>query len=370
MSKFFKRKKQTKERDSKVYMPYRKSEAVPVRKRKKNNSFKRRNNIIKRRRKKLNILSLLLYIFIPLVFLSLLYISVLSVFRIRSEDSEEDLELQYVIGIDDVPTFPKSEFIFTNSINETSVANFISSGNSAYRIPLDKNILEVYKYYNDTLPDYGWEHVLSVEVGSEEMKSGEYWVNNEKGLRIYSKFNDVWYELITPVQAYSGLRERVEREVERDLLLKSEQPQDLLPDFEWSLEVPREYVVSYSALDYESLRAVEFRKLGSEERVTITPIGKGGSALDNYLSSYIEDINQNREDGDWTITNTVLTYTNYGKALKGTIASGSLVHDVAVIPNTYNNVMYVMESNGLENPFFDFIFSNLTPQGVDQGDSN
>ena len=87
------------------------------------------------------------------------------------------------------------------------------------------------------------------------MKSGEYWVKNEKGLRIYSKFNDIWYELITPEQANAGLRDRVEKEVERDLLLASEDSQDLLPDFEWLLEVPKEYVISYRASGYGSLRA-------------------------------------------------------------------------------------------------------------------
>ncbi len=362
MPKIFKKKKKPSQKDSRIYMPYKKS-SIPVRKKKKEFNLRKKTASVTRRKKKVNIFSLLLYIITPLLLLSLLYISIISVIRIRSRESDDILDLQYVIGIDDVPCFPKSEFIFTNNIDEMSVANFISSGNSAYRIPLNKNIADVYEYYKEILSDYGWEYVLSVETASEEMKSGEYWVKNEKGLRIYSKFNDIWYELITPEQANAGLRDRVEKEVERDLLLASEDSQDLLPDFEWLLEVPKEYVISYRASGYGSLRAVEFRKLGTEERVSVVPIQKTGEVLDNYLSTYIENLNQENEESDWTITNTILTYTDFGQALKGTIASQSETHEVAVIPNTFNSVMYVIEANVLEDPFFDYVFSNLTPQG-------
>lgn len=370
MPKLFKKKKKSNQKVSKIYMPYKKNSDFVKRKSKKFSLKKKGNSRYNRRGKKVNILHLFVYIISPLLLISLLYISVVSVVRIRSRGVDDDIELQYVIGIEDVPTYPKSAFIFTNSINELSVANFISSGNSAYRIPLNKNIVDVYSYYEEILPEYGWEYILSVEVGSEEMKSGQYWIKGERGLRIYSKFNDVWYELITPVQAYVGLRDRVEREIERDLLLTSEEPQDLLPDFEWLLDVPREYVISYGTSDYDNLRVVEFRRLGSDEKVTVIPIGKMGQVLDNYLSEYVDILNQRDEENNWTITNTILTYTNFGRALKGTISSGSVVHDISVVPNTYNSVIYIIEANRLEDPFFDFVFTNLTPQGIDLGDND
>ena len=365
MPKFLKKKKKTRQKDSKVYMPYKKNNVSVKRKSKKFGLKKNKNKSYNRRRKKVNFLHLFFYILTPLLLISLLYISVISVVRIRGRGNEEILELQYVVGIEDVPTYPNSEFIFANNIDEISVANFISSGNSAYRLPLNSNINSVYRYYEKNLPEYGWEHVLSVSVGTEDMRSGEYWIKGERGLRIYSKFNDVWYELITPVQAFTGLADRVEREIARDLLLRSEDPQDLLPDYEWLLEVPREYVISYSTSNFENLRAVEFRLLGSDERIIVTPIGNMGEVLDNYLSQYINILNENNQEHNWTITNTIITYTGYGRALKGTISSGSVVHDVAVIPNTYNSVIYVVRANRLDDPFFDYVFSNLTPQGLD-----
>jgi hypothetical protein len=368
MPKFFKKNKKKSKKDNRVYMPKGKNpstNATNLRKKKRKFGIKKSKNN-RRRKKKINFSALFFYIIVPLFFIALLYISIISILRIRGRGDDDETELQYVIGIEDVPAYPNSEFIFSNSIDEISVANFISSGNSAYRIPTNKSIIDIYKHYEDILPEYGWINVLSVEVGSEEMKSGEYWVKDNRGLRIFSKFNDIWYESITPVQAYTGLRDRVEREIERDLLLASEEGQELLPDFPWVIDIPKEYIISYSTSEYESFRSVNFRKLGTEQRVVVTPVGRMGEVLDNYLTEYIEILNSSEDSLNWTVTNTVLSYTNYGRALKGTITSGSVVHDVAVVPNTYNNVIYVIDGNTSEDPFFDYVFSNLKPLGLDE----
>jgi hypothetical protein len=84
------------------------------------------------------------------------------------------------------------------------------------------------------------------------------------------------------------------------------------------------------------------------------------------LTEYIEILNSSEDSLNWTVTNTVLSYTNYGRALKGTITSGSVVHDVAVVPNTYNNVIYVIDGSTSEDSFFDYVFSNLKPLGFDE----
>jgi hypothetical protein len=365
-----KREKRKKQRtdvspNGKVYMPRTKN-AKPIVKRKKKKEIFRKpqdNKTLRRRKsKKFNPSFLFFYFILPLILISLLYASTLFVIRMRGGSEESDVEKEYVIGLDDIPTYPGSQFIFTNNIKEMSVANFIGTGNSAYRLPMNSSVTDAYTYYNTILPELGWEYVLSVEIASEEMKHGEYWVKGNTGLRIYSKFNDVWYETITKDQAITGLRERVEKEIERDLLLASQEYQELLPDFPWIIKVPKEYIISYRASGYESLRIVEFRKIGSSETIRVTPINKIGLVLDNYLREYIEDIST--EEDTWTIINTVLSSTTYAGALRGTISNNLQTNNVAVVQNTYNGIVYVIDSNTLDDPFFDYVLSNLEPANM------
>jgi len=345
-------------------MPYKKSTPKVVRRKKKRSfSFGRKHKSSKRR-SKTPPSSVIFYIIFPLVGIALLYISTLFIIRMRNRESFEVYEEQYVIGLEDIPIFPNSEFIFTNSINEPSVANFISSGNSAYRLPPNTSITKVYEYYEDVLPRKDWTFVLSVDIGSEEMKNGQYWTKKGVGLRIYSKFNDIWYELLSEEQAITGLRERVEREIERDLLLANQELQDLLPDFPWVIQIPKEYIISYRVSDFENLRLVEFKRIGSEERLIITPIGYIGSKpLDDLLREYVELLNKDGENL-WNISNTLLTYTEYGRALRGTITENGRANTVAVIPNPYDKIMYVLDYNLEQEEFFEFVLSNLEPQGL------
>jgi hypothetical protein len=372
-SKRRKRKKDTLDLKGKVYMPQKKGSSITNRKKKKFSFFKKSSkNITKRKlsrkRSALRKISrLFFYILLPLVFIALLYISTLFIIKMRNGGNTEDGEREYVIGIEEIPVYPESQFIFQNNINEPSVANFIGSGNSAYRLPLNKTVEQAYEYYISLLPELGWEHVLSVEVGSEEMEQGEYWVKDNTGLRIYSKFNDLWYELVTVEQANNGLKERTEREIERDLLLASDELQELLPDFPWVIEIPKEYIISYRTSNYNDLRTVEFRKIGTDETVTVTPIGSVGGPLDNHLREYMNHLNEQGEElEEWAITNTILAYTVYGTALQGTISSNGQIQQVAVVSNTYNNVVYVIHSNRPEGSFFEFIFSNLLPVNMDR----
>jgi hypothetical protein len=372
-SKRKKRKQNSSKLQGKVYMPQKKSSSTRIQKRRRFSIFKKSSrNITKRklsRRKKVlsKVSRLFFYILLPLIFIALLYISTLFIINMRNGENTEEKEREYVIGIEEIPTYPDSQFIFQNSINEPSVANFIGSGNSAYRLPLNKTVTQAYEYYLTLLPELGWEHVLSVEVGSEEMKQGEYWIKDNTGLRIYSKFNDLWYELITVEQANNGLRERVEREIERDLLLASDELQELLPDFPWAIEIPKEYIISYRTSNYDDLRTVEFRKIGTDETVTVTPVGPVGGPLDNHLREYVDYLNEQEEETKtWGITNTILAYTLYGTALQGTISFNGQPHQIAVVSNTYNNVVYVIHSNEAENSFFEYVFSNLLPANMNR----
>lgn len=349
----------------KVYMPKSKTSSVRRKGKKKFNLFKKgdsKPNI--KRREKGNFSKIFFYTLFTLIFIGLLYASVLYVIRMRSNTIDEYTEVEYVVGLDGIPSYPGSVFIFKNNVKEISVANFIATGNSAYRLPLRTTTTQAYEYYQKVLPELGWENVLSVEVGSEEMKEGEYWVKGSNGLRIYSKFNDLWYETITPEEAITGLRERVVEEAERELLLASQDYQELLPDFPWALKVPKEYIISYSSSAYKDYRTVQFRKIGSSEKVSVVPIGSAGGVLDNYLREYTDLLSMESEES-WTITNTILAVTSYGTALRGSITNGPENHDVAVVSNTYNGVVYVIDANTPSDPFLDYIFENMKPANIE-----
>jgi hypothetical protein len=350
----------------KVYMPKSKTNSVRRKGKKSFNLFKKRNtkSNVKRRGKR-NFSKILFYTFFILIFAGLLYTSVISIIRMRSTTPEENAEVEYVVGLDGIPSYPGSVFIFKNNVKEISVANFIATGNSAYRLPLRTPLSEAYKYYQKILPELGWENVLSVEIGNEEMKEGEYWIKGTNGLRIYSKFNDLWYETLTPEEATTGLRAKVLEETERELLLASQDHQELLPDFPWVLKVPKEYIVSYSASGYEDFRTVQFRKIGSSESISVAPIGAAGNVLDNYLREYTDLLSANGEEG-WTITNTILATTSYGRALRGSITNGPEDHDVGVVSNSYNGVVYVIDANTPGNTFLEYIFENMEPADMER----
>jgi len=355
----------------KVYMPKSNTSSVKRKGKKKFTLFKRQNSKLHTRRKeKKNLSKIFFYTFLVLIFVTLVYVSILSVIRLRDGTTDENVSVEYVVGLDGVPSYPGSEFIFKNNIKEISVANFIASGNSAYRLPLRATIEEAYKYYQETLPELGWEYVLSVEVGSEEMKEGEYWVKGTNGLRIYSKFNDLWYETLTQEEAITGLRARVVEETERELLLVGEDFQELLPDFPWILRVPKEYIISYSTSSYKDFRTVQFRKIGSSDIISVVPIGAVGDLLDNYLQKYCDLLNtteegeEEKKQGNWTITNTILATTSYGSALRGSITNGKEDHDIAVVSNSYDGVVYVIDANTPNDPFLDYIFENMEPANI------
>jgi len=348
----------------KVYMPKSKTSSVRKKGKKRFNLFKKSDNkSYDRKRKKRNYSKILFYTTFALIFIGLLYGSVLSIIRMRSNTTNENVQVEYVVGLDGIPSYPGSVFIFTNNVKEISVANFIATGNSAYRLPLRTTTAQAYEYYQEILPELGWEHVLSVEVGSEEMKEGEYWVKGSSGLRIYSKFNDLWYETLTQEEAVTGLRAKVIEETERELLLASQDYQELLPDFPWVLKVPKEYIISYSTSAYKDFRTVQFRKIGTSEEISVVPIGVTGDILDNYLQEYTDLLSANGEES-WTITNTILATTSYGRALRGSIANGIEDHDVAVVSNSYNGVVYVIDANTPGDTFLEYIFENMEPANL------
>lgn len=300
--------------------------------------------------------------FVVLFFLTgslLLLIKIVSTIR---KDKEINSQRENVIGLDNIPAYPYSSFMFSNELDDPYVSNFLSSGNSAYKILEDKSIDDVYAFYAEELPKTGWRYIQTVPTGSEEMKSGMYWENGTKGLRIYSKYRDIWYETISIIDAQNGLKSRIEEEIARDMLLNDKDTQDLLPDFPWILETPKDYLITYHSTDLEKYRSVEFKKLGTNTTLLLTPIAKySGEELDVFLQQYI---NQSTETQNCIIKNTILAPTQYSIGLRANLSCTNVSHICYVLINPNDGIVYIIDTPNENEEFFNFVLDNLKPQNT------
>lgn len=225
------------------------------------------------------------------------------VIKIRSTPTETvngtSAERNNIIGFDLLPIYPDSEFVFKNNLENDDVRKFLTNGEAIYRIPAGDDYEEVLEYYNKTLPEYGWEHVLSVSRISTTQEYGEYWIHIEKdlGIKISSEFNDIWYQKLTVLEAETGLLEKVRKENEREIIIAESDQVSFLPDFPWVLEMPREYILDYYQTDYEDYRGVKISSIDSSESVYIQPLGPNtGEPLDAYLHSFISTLHNEQEE--------------------------------------------------------------------------
>jgi hypothetical protein len=327
----------------------------------KRNIFKKKSKVDKGKKRRLKkVVSRIVLAIMIGILLGLAILSVRYVLNSRGNSGEE-YEKGDILGIEGVPIYPRSTFLFEESKDTSTVQNFLMSGRSAYRLPKDTDRDDIHTYYEQQLLDSAWTYELSVEIGSEDMKYGEYWSKDNVGLRIYVKENSIWYETITVEEAKNGLEDRVKAEVERELLLASAETQDLLPDFPWVLKVPKEYVVNYQSSDIGDFRKVSFKKIGSDSLYSITPVGYyGGNTFDSYLYNYIDSMNT--EGKEWGVQNSYYVQRGGKDVLLGDIVSPNGLLDAAVINNSYNTVVYVFLSASKEDPFFEYILENIQAQ--------
>lgn len=306
------------------------------------------------------------YLLIPVIlfaFIALIYGAIRYITYIRGNAfNDENYIVGNVIGIENIPEYPGSEFMFKNTMDNSVVKEFISQGNSAYRLLVSTDTEDIEKYYKDNLPAKGWVLVSEVTIGTEDKKYGQYWTKDGKGLRIYSKFKDIWYENITEEEAKSALANRVQEEIEREMLMASSDKQDLLPDYPWKIQIPKEYIIKYSATGKKDLRAVSFQKLGSNDIIEIYPLSKIGSKELDYM---LEDYCKVKSSGDLTysVMNTVPTNFQEYISLKGTILSEKGALEVIMMQNGYNGTVYVMSSTKENDPLFGYILENIKPMG-------
>ncbi len=267
------------------------------------------------------------------------------------------------MGLEEIPTVAGSQFIFKDRMEDSVVKDFLSQGNSAYRLPTDKSLEEVESYYMEEMPKLGWQFVQSVPLGSPDKKYGQYWIKEDKGLRIYSKFRDVWYESITVQDAQSALANLVKEEIEREMLMASSEKQDLLPDYPWRIQVPKEYIIKYSPTDMKDLRAVSFQKIGSDDMVEIFPVGYWkAKELDFILNDYCNL--KSTEDIKYGVMNSVPISFRDTLGLKSTLQKNENTFVAYTVPNTYNAIVYVISANSETNPLLEYLIENIKPMGA------
>ena len=304
------------------------------------------------------------YIIIPLsviLFSGFIFLSVKYVLYIRENafGSKEGIVTQ-VIGLDELPTYPGSQFIFEDRMNDSVVKEFISQGNSAYRLPVGVKMEDVDAYYMEKMKELGWEFVQNVPLGSPDKKYGQYWIKEDKGLRIYSKFKDLWYETISIEDAKSALANLVKEEIEREMLMASSEKQDLLPDYPWKIQVPKEYIIKYSPTDMKDLRAVSFQKIGTTDTVEIFPIGYWkAKELDYMLNDYCKV--KSNDEVTYGVMNSIPISFRETLGLKSTLQSNDESLLAYTIPNTYNSVVYVISANSENSPLLEYIIENIKP---------
>ncbi|MBI2356851.1 hypothetical protein HYV12_02255 [Candidatus Dojkabacteria bacterium] len=302
----------------------------------------------------------LLFLILGSIFLLTILIKYVS--NLRTDVlSGNGVSKEKVVGFDEVPEFPSSSFIFKGNLENDDVKRFLSGGQSIYRLEPGNSFDDVIEYYSKTLPDNGWEHVLSVPLESEEQKYGEYWVKGDVGLRIYSKLNDIWYQTLSVNDAKTGLAAQVKQEVEFQLLLSEDAKQDLRPDFPWILSFSNDYIATYNGTDVGELQSVVFQRLGSNKTVRIDPLGyKGAFSYDRFLENELKKVNK-KEKSSWMILNTVVTVVSGQEALFAKIVDGGKFAEAYIVGNPRNTIVYIFRSSDEGDPFLKYIVERIQP---------
>ena len=340
--------------------------------------------IIKRRSKKFNLKSIFqrkqtknirrgrkgnigMYLFIPAVFLmitSVIYFSIKYVLFLRENAyGEREYAIGKVVGLDNVPTIGGSHFLFEDDMDDPTVKEFLSNGNSVYKLTKEMSTKEIEEYYLKTLEPLGWEYVQSIPIGTPDKKYGQYWIKDSKGLRIYTKYQDVWYESITQEDARSALSRLVQEEIEREMLMATTEKQTLLPDYPWRIEIPKEYLIKYSPTQLKELRAVSFQKLGSTEIIEMYPIGKWREKdLDSFLHEYCSI--KSTQESKCGVLNSIPISFRGTLGLKSTLQFDASNLTAYTVVNTFNSTVYVITSTEEQSPLLGYILENMKPMSA------
>ncbi len=376
--------------DPKIHLSQ-KNKEIPLRKKKRFILFKKKNkeNRSYKRKKRLEFkkyLRIILLLAFILFLGFLIYRSIFWIIELRSSNSEGINTITYVVGFDDLPTYPNSEYIFPDESDDT-VSQFLTTGRAIYRLARNNTIDDVFEYYSENLSVTEWDHILSVPRTSHEMMYGEYYFNEKLGygVRIYDRVNDVWYEKVTKDEALNGKAAQVSKKYERDLILSSDQGTKLLPDFPWSLSVPKEYLIKYFATNEGDLRGVTFTEITTGNETVLEPIAElDGSADDIYAEIYVSKLNERtKSEADEMADNNLTNLNNDNSSLEWDLVNTQYVdiNGVYLLEATFNHKteltkMYVLHNERVkyayaihlldnDESFLSFMLLNMQEQKSD-----
>ncbi|MBN1618824.1 hypothetical protein JW887_05820 [Candidatus Dojkabacteria bacterium] len=431
-----------------------------ARKRKKQNSFwtrifrKKSSSVPKRRAKNSRlhkkIAKTLRQVILFVILLGLggvvVYGSAKSVLDLKQSTGTEQTDFylnmlsnEEVIGVDNVPVFPGSSFMYESDVNSDLVQSFLAEGKSAYTLPVDADWDDVKAFYDKTLEDNDWEHVMSVDMGNEDMEFGEYWIryfdndpdesnqgdsNNETvvaegnndsnidlpgsddqtvlgendstqesnisgesygddpstvlngssptadsnrlgvGLRIYTKNDDIWYELISIQDAKTGLSSFVAEEQKLKMILSVDSGSALPESFPWILKYPANWSVK---VERSAFMDIEMAILSNDETssgsLVIEPIDywEDSTILKDLAWSQINSVNGHRSaDEQFTVyfedeTKIDDDLPAYELLFESNSDNGGL----CVVAHPKSGVVYVIATFSSEVSFYNFVVDNI-----------
>lgn len=351
----------------------------------KKNSSKRikRNRLFTLSTGKKNLATLILVPIIGISVFILIIALVQLVLKIREKPSVnlDDYTEDRVIGFEDVPAYPYSEFVFQNKTEELAVQEFIGKGYSIYRISPSKTFKDATQYYKENMEKFGWTFVQEVPPESTDKKYGFYWQKESEGIgiRLYDQINDIWYQKITDEQARNGLSDIVNYEKEIAQIIEDAKKVSLLPNYPWQLQIDRDYVATYYIIDsaetvISEIFGVSFKTKGESGRIDLFPvmIYTGGT-----IDKYIDDVELSR---GYKIDNHSYKQLSIGTVLEAQVQPNTTTNSsgqsntesetqLSQIPNSvtiliqYNKkVVFLIErygNNEAISNMYDYIISNI-----------
>jgi len=286
-----------------------------------------------------------------------------------------------VLGIPGVPEFPGSRFMYDGYIEKDTVQQFLADKKSAYTLPVDTDWEDVVEFYIRELEKRGWSHELSVESTDESMMPGEYWIKSDsiredngdsdsqflagRGLRIYSRLNDIWYEEISVSQAMNGLSDVVAERKALEFLISVGSGQELPANFPWRLQFSSVWTFEVKDSLLLNFKMVEFVSSENADEVVIIPVDfVSALSLEDIGREYIEDGNIHRDSEDRfdvidVTSKTVAEQDAVIFELKSSSASGY----ICIVANPENGVVYGITSYRGSSPFFHYVLENIEVRG-------
>lgn len=300
---------------------------------------------------------------------------------------KEDIKVQNLalVGVAGVPEIPGSTFVFADYITRVgeygflintkalsgndaqALYDFLTNGQSVYRLPLNFDWTEVQSFYKDSLPKLGWKYELSVPITDTEKIPGEYYTKDEKGLHVYTVASDIWYETITKTQAEQGLHDKIVAYKAKQELVEAASGRDLPAEAVWRLRYSRDWDVELSRNTIYGVNSIYFTNGSSRERVSIAVINRYRGNTADLTYKDIEKVGVEYISTWLTTQQTTVSLAGFTKK-ELLVADGKALEYVDLknrayflfLVNKKNSLYYVVQYVGKENPeFFEYVKGNL-----------